>query len=448
VELKRVLRVLLDKMDVLLIRSGGEELDNAISTAADSLPGHSPNTFVELYRREEAAWRLSSTGIIRYFINFRTNYDELYRWHVFSRYPTFSREDAADKGNSDPVEQYTGVNYRIFINLFIIFEHWARHCYENPDADIELWNPKPEDYIFDVVATPPTSYTELRPWMFTVTQALRDWMADITWMFDSVDAGVQTDDGVMTRPENNDAWVIGDVPHQLEYELAQIKVLFDSEEGSVHDLNPIIAAQDSKIYKSLFYSLDERGKTVLRNAFKRAFPTTTPGPFDPNDVKGVDINNPGEFIKYFTTMFKKLVGVDEDSIESLSLQQTSIMNLVGQFIAKGTTAFEILSQQIHAPLLFPDYLKKNDILCIYTKEGCMIVRFISISVSYYSTGGDIAHQENSEFFRLRKRTISYSLVPENGDGDSPDIATGIIDNFIDVYLLIRCLNTIQRKPAY
>jgi hypothetical protein len=78
----------------------------------------------------------------------------------------------------------------------------------------------------------------------------------------------------------------------------------------------------------------------------------------------------------------------------------------------------------------------------------MIVRFISISVSYYSTGGYIAHQENSEFFRLRKRTISYSLVPENGDGDSPDIATGIIDNFIDVYLLIRCLNTIQRKPAY
>ena len=121
------------------------------------------------------------------------------------------------------------------------------------------------------------------------------------------------------------------------------------------------------------------------------------------------------------------------------LYEECIRSMVGTFIATDSTQFVTISQYMHIPILFPDFLKKGDILCIYTKEGCTIVRYMKSSFKL-----DVAYSELSElelynketagnhiknrFFRPVIRTITYSL-------DDNNVEEGEINNFIDVYLL-------------
>ncbi len=375
--------------------------------------------------------------------------------------------------------KYKGNHSRVFINLFIVFQHWARFDAEKSNqnaVDRALWDPDHSNSGFDLFFRPKIDNTELRPWMFTVTRILRTWISELATLVgesrgqDRFHVNTETDNGEIDIIDIGKKEIMKEI---IDEELENIKQIFSDEvtekssfmkqtsDGKYdtipkEPINPVLAALDYRQHTN-YNSFIKRGETILKYAFLKAFPQNTVNGFSDPSIEGVNdriFTEKGKFFEYLWEILKnyqyeqaltfdELKGrynPDTTLITGQTLQSLTIPNLIGTYAEKGSRLLEVIKQQPHTPLLFPGLLKKGDILCIYTKQGCTIVKFIRLSLEEKnpSMGEEIEYNEkdrrgNSQrqgrkLFYLRFHSIFYSI-------DETDEETYELHDFTNVFLL-------------
>ena len=335
--------------------------------------------------------------------------------------------------------RFNGTHHRIYINIFLIFHHWVRHDYFKPGADKALWDPFLYNTGFDALYPPTKEETHLRPWMFTVTQVLRDWVCQIvTNILDIFNGEI--------NPATNQH-----IKQNLNSGILQLSGMFETDYFNVRDnitherkhLDPIIAALDWET--PMYEILVERAKEILIHATKQAFPYThidfLPGPIgaanieEPTTISDYVLNNLQSMKKYYE---KK--GQSEPQ-QAYSHHRNKIIVMIGQFVTKTDPNWEFLSQQPHIPILVPSLLRKGDILGIYSKEGCTIVEFTVFKDAGPITqheqmqniadgnAGEVLRQREWNNFQMKHRHVCYKLDKD----DDPEV--NYAENYINVYLL-------------
>jgi hypothetical protein len=301
--------------------------------------------------------------------------------------------------------------------------------------------------------------------MFSVTQALRDWMYDLVDIVSASHAHGRA--RIIIRdgsPDIQNFSIDETIERHISEEMTEIKKLFNSETtdqrckfkevNALQDTNanvtPIMAALDWEI-GGVYENLIARGKEILKSAFKKAFPDTDNIISEPKNIRGCDCDNIPEFISYIKERLQELrqitkpdLGIQINPIPALQL--ITLRSLVGVKALKGTNTYSILQSLVQTPILFPGRLVGGDILCIYDDEGCTVVRFIM----YYSAKGMeerilgpenfkladtlLAKRERKNWFMPMYRAICYSLDQEDSP-TSGERSRIFIHNFIDTYIL-------------
>ena len=373
---------------------------------------------------------------------------------------------------------YTAKSSSIFMNLFIIFQHWAQYDQHKDSADKALWDPDLDAPMFDhfYPATAPIfahgnpvnlEETMLQPWMFSVTQALRDWIHDLVYsvtvsdnrerqrvshVHDDVTG--KTEIEILT--ENRDELIIS----TIEAEFVEMQSLFTGngevfttvEGADAPNVTPISAAFNwHDTGSGEWKSLTIRAYGILNNAFKMAFPRTRLGrPLNPKEE--IDFTKE-DFIAYIKEQLVKIqTGIFTNIDTPLpikSLQSIALKNLTGAYIPKESITFRVIQQHKHLPLLFPQLLKKGSVLAMYDSGGCTIVRFVGYSsdmkITYFEENNmDLQHfQYNREVYNREERkqfvprllTLYFSLINDNTkDHQNGDDIHGI-ENLINVFVL-------------
>ena len=364
------------------------------------------------------------------------------------------------------MKRFNAESSRIFMNLFVIFHHWVRHDeYKGESADTALWDPEPTAVIFDYFYRAHIEETNMRPWMFSVTQALRDWISDLIYEV----AVSSRNDRAMVKvdplTDNVELIIIerGDrIERILQNEFSQIWKLFEGLSETFkkareqvytgETVTPIYAALDYENVQGRYDSLKQRGERILLNAFNTAFPVDTLNGIGTGT--SVDFSNYDVFFQYIQKQVAQVqMGIFDIEIplRKETLGVVSLRQLVGTMIKKDTPEFEVIKQQPHLPLLFPKLLRRNDILVIYDNEGCIPVRFLK----YDTDDAGITHHETEhaeqdagrqvELYRRYKAhqfspnlsTLHYSLNPKPESEQLSDDSLGTIQNLVDVYVLIK-----------
>jgi hypothetical protein len=229
--------------------------------------------------------------------------------------------------------------------------------------------------------------------------------------------------------------------------------LFKTDDGKpAPNVTPISAAFDwSDPGDDLWERLKQRAESILENAFKMAFPRAPLGrPCYPK--AGVDFKK-----EVFTDYIKEQLGKVQNGIFTnidtplpfKSLQNIALKNLIGTFIPEESTAFSVIQQKQHLPLLFPQLLKKGSVLAVYDSGGCTIVRYVryrsdkeityfeeeNIDLPYHQYDKEVYNRRHRKQFVPRLLTLHYSLI----DDDTNDHQNGddihAIENLINVFVL-------------
>jgi hypothetical protein len=336
--------------------------------------------------------------------------------------------------------KFQGRNSRIFINIFIIFHHWARHDqHKGDDADRALWDPNPNHTGFDVFYPKRVENTRLRPWMFTVTQALRDWICDLVEIHSYTASLAAFNGSVQKRIEDETRTGFNEIINMFNDSYRNLTTAHSFHHTHI---DPIFAAQDWK--KDNHSELVARAKAILSAASKKAFPTELENGLKDEDQSGIDITENREKVEelsmYIYENAKNMTKISDLSMYSLS--EISIKAMSGFFLEKDSTSYDILKKIPHTPILFPQFLDKGDILGVYSELGCTLVYFqdyfhdtedaLPEQIEQGSRQGPelVAENRRRGRFSMKSRRIRYKLHE-----DDDDILT--LTNFIDVYLLVK-----------
>ncbi len=332
---------------------------------------------------------------------------------------------------------FSGQHYRIYINIFIIFHHWARHDHHKPEADKALWDPDKSHTGFDVFYPAKSGQTHLKPWMFTVTQALRNWIIDTAKIH--LTAG-----SIDLSSETKFKHSIETAQNRINTMLKETDFNFSGIDNVKSTIDPIFAAQDWK--KDNYKDLIERARVILQKAARKAFPVNLDKgfPSDEAEQEGVDISNFDELWSYISQNFVFMSRRESNSI--LKLQELAIGAMPGTFAPYSSPAYETIRNLRHTPILFPHLLKEGDILAIYSDEGCAIckfkgyddhggvLRYDTQESSDQKTAEKLANDAIRKRFYMKRRTIHLQLSENDGD------ITYCIDNFMDAYILTKKLD--------
>ena len=192
-----------------------------------------------------------------------------------------------------------------------LLRYGVRDAHKKNRADRALWDPDHNDTGYDTFYPLHIQNTELRPWMFSVTQALREWIYDLIPRL--VEAGPNiTEQGTMmvVKP------VKQILTQYIETEMKEINQLFSQveikdkkfktpgcEDATEDDVNPIMAAFDWEKCET-YDVLAERGVRILSSAFKMAFPTGNTKK-DSINITGCNVERIDEFRQYISEQYNK-----------------------------------------------------------------------------------------------------------------------------------------------
>ena len=502
------------------------------SPAANTTLHRTPSTFVAMYQYE-AIKGTKLTSIKRYFCNVREGYlfEKKRSWKLFcgrmwsftdddepshdgegiekesiasideSESPLQSvvfesndarrffqddiiPEDSSVKGkagsfnkmSANTMNLYRASSSQVFINIFIILHHWARHDAHKVGADKALWEPDPDETGFDVFYPAHQEETYLKPWMFTITQALRDWISTLVarngaihWQEISAGRGIDGMIYAIVREKIDKLKeIIGD-------ELNEICNIFNTEFNPFKNIlrgkdmsgkiNPVTSALDRSDLVDKISKLEIRGCNILKQSFEKAFPDVNTGSkhgslgiidFKENGQINIDKES---FLNYITVMMvgSKLSGiyfdldtkVEVDKIPD-SLQSISIRQAVGTHFEKGSPGYEMMKSIPMTPLLFPQYLAVGDILYINEPHGSTIVRVYNFYDGRYATEiemensrpgifGDLKHEDVYDRRRYKQfqpvmQAIEYDLEMDPIEGYHID-NTYFIQDFSNVFII-------------
>ena len=337
--------------------------------------------------------------------------------------------------------RFEGKHIRIYINIFLVFHHWARHDYGKSGADEALYDPLLEIDGFDATHPRKTTDTKLKPWMFTVTQAFRDWVCT---MISFAQPERPSYDGVALR-------------NSITSQLQIVQDLFDPNKPNITEqlsgkpthLDPIIAALDWK--KPQYDIMIHQARDILCKASITAFHHSYKALYPEYRAdRTLDISSPSGIAQYIT-----------ETIEFLRSNQTKDRRrLDSQALAKRIhtdlgipmegddypyiprekfDAFDKLMGKTQ--VLYINLLNEGDMLGVYDKNGCRIVRFIrweeKVDVTSHEKaflretgqGDEALRQENWNNFKICQRHLI--LCRSSVNTAEPDI----YENYTNVYLL-------------
>lgn len=343
-------------------------------------------TFMATFQRE------ISTGdcqlsIKRYFCNDPNN-QEKQRWTVYCGRIDINPVDIAQKHsfkpktkiewtddryaaerNTDTLIEYSelkrsdGKHSHVFINIFVILQHWARHDAEKGEsADELLWFPDKTYSPYDSFCQPPfpSAYdTNLRTYDFTITQCLRNWVYGI-FQFADVNT-VDTDDECVKQT----------AIEELTCELlaADVTELNTILQNSDDFPSPIVAGTDMEM-KSKFGEYTQRAGLIIKNAFMQAFASLQENPFDINDMGTL---NATAFASLITKLHLAL-----PRLTFPSLKKSAAKALVGGFFDKESDEYITLSGLEKHSIISPRTLRAGDLLLIYNSDGVSVAYFHSV----------------------------------------------------------------------
>ena len=337
--------------------------------------------------------------------------------------------------------RFEGKHIRIYINIFLIFHHWARHDYGKTGADEALYDPLMEIDGFDTTHPQKTTDTNLKPWMFTVTQAFRDWVCTMI---------------SFAQPERQDYDGVA-LGKSITSQLQIVQDLFDPEKPNITDqlsgkpthLDPIIAALDWKKpqYDRMIHQardiLCKASITAFHHSYTALYPKYTPN-------RTLDINGPSGIAQYITETIEFLRSSrtkDRRRIDSQTLAKRIHTDLgiptegddYPYIPREKFDAFDELMGKTQ--VLYINLLKEGDMLGVYDKNGCRIVRFIrweeKVDVTSHEKaflrapgqGEEASRQEEWNNFKICQRHLI--LCRSSVNTAEPDI----YENYTNVYLL-------------
>ena len=284
--------------------------------------------------------------------------------------------------------RHRGNHSRIFINIFIIIHHWARHdASKSDEADKFLWR-------LDLVYNPYDNYyrpslnsaqeTLLKTYDFTITQCLRLWVDSIISevQYKVMDIYQREDKGqfyerikkdmILTIQELNDMIPLDSTATNS---LDIVPAGDDSDRGRFPD--PIQAALDSRddanytTYKTWVIA-------IIRNAVKEAFPLF----IDDNENLFFDPEKFADFIdEHYFENIRSLVKVRNITPPWAgplnSLQAICIKTLAGGWASNDSEFYDIATQ-LREQVVCPSALLPNDIILIFDEEGVTVAYFIRV----------------------------------------------------------------------
>lgn len=367
------------------------------------------------------------------------------------------------------LQVFSGRHTRIFINIFIIFQHWARHDCKKLGADKALWDPDLKYTGFDSFYPSTLKRTHLRPWMFTVTQALRDWIASL---IESKIEETDENDGeyhIRNHAFDSDTTILNSIQLQIRIAHGEITNMFKEDfmgfdksnqeyvwEG-LASVDPIYAARDMN-NDSTHTDLKKRAEEILNSAAKKAFPNA-----EYLDAEGLDFKKLEILIEYVMENLTFMLGYNPGSWRSprtatkrgrefRSLSELAIQNLVGTFIKTDSKEYATIRSFKHTPILFPDLLQRGDVLAIYNDEGCTICEFSvlrnqgtnmenELQMLGESKGVDaVMKQRKYGRFSMKHRHICFKLR------DTDDSEELFIENYTQAYILTRRQDQTSAAP--
>jgi len=354
-------------------------------------------TFLAMYQREVSTGD-TQLSIKRYFNN-APNITQRIDWKVYAgridgdrftenvailwiddRYQ--SSRLSIDPKISGGLVKHEGNHAHIFINIFIVLHHWARHdAIKGVDADTLLWKSdqtySPYDSFYKK-SFDAADQTLLRTYDFTITQCLRNWVYGILDALQN--NGAEWDDGTAGWGPDDDREDM--TTHTPFNEIMMRQMLRDGVEelntmlsGTGQQLHPrsglfaglfatpITAAHDNTLSDEMLADYTARAGIIMQHAFTAAFPSFT--------HVGVDgVVNVEKFLSHIMTIYQT------PQMRQLSnLQLISAGALAGNYFTNDSDVYNILETFERHPILFPSDLKRGDLLFIYDSEGVRIAYF-------------------------------------------------------------------------
>jgi hypothetical protein len=257
--------------------------------------------------------------------------------------------------------RYRGEHTHIFINIFIILQHWTRHDAEKgPVADELLWRQDQTYSPYDIFYRPSfhnAQATNLRTYDFTITQVLRNWIL-----------------GVFTYAHHE---TLGEANREIKLHsmqtVASLLIMqgFDELNTLLHDKTdfptPIVAGTDTdKSPKYDGYKL--RAITIMKKAVTAAFPLFT-----------LETTRDDEIFVTATLTDHIITQYLTDEIKTLPpLMALAATSLVGTYHPSDSEAYSAINNLKKWPIISPYKQKKDDIVLIYDTEGVSIAYFDSV----------------------------------------------------------------------
>jgi hypothetical protein len=387
-------------------------------------------TFLAMYQREVSTGD-TQLSIKRYFNNAPDAAMKRMKWKVYAGRIDGDRfteketvrwiEDRYQPSRltiqpkiSGGLQQYKGNHTCIFINIFIILHHWARHdAKKGNGADTLLWKSdqtySPYDSFYKKTFDT-ADQTLLRTYDFTITQCLRNWVYGILDVLKKK-RGEDDDDGGLMNPESSEdrkTYLRLMLRQTLTAGIKELNIMLTGEQDRTRFpgleyvpetfATPIMAANDETLRTNEQADLTTRAGIIIQQAFAAAFPS-----FTAVSIAGVvDID---VFVQHIMDLYTR-----PQIRQLLNLQQIATSSLAGNYYTNDSDTYDVLETLRKHPILFPTELKKGDVLLIYDSEGVSIAYFhafrwigkkdsLLMELEHYKGSRAEERQRDDEFMR-------------------------------------------------
>ena len=320
--------------------------------------------------QNEVSIRTPHFSINKYFCTNPNKQHYTTNWKIFIEYN--KGEEIGSHGldectytQTNNIVTFRKTNFHIFLNIFIIIRHWARHdARKGLKADKLLWHPNRSYSPYDISYRPlPARDAEsmLRMSDFTISQCIRIWLNGVFLHYEQ------------EMPQDQ---MIKQLETSIRNALRELMFMFNDTNRNPSRPDPIYKA-NKDINEQTYEEYKQRAKQIIRHSLNEVFVTITPTDSDPITDK------------YIEDVVCEIVSAASaiEITETYPLQYKSIESLVGSYIPRDDMpeVYQILiSYRSPRPVLLYYTLNQNDIILIFDQDGVKVAYFHSIEWVYKS----------------------------------------------------------------
>ena len=327
---------------------------------------------------------------------------------------------------------------RLFINIYMIIHHWARHdARKGPKADELLWQLDRMYSPYDWFYRPSFDNAHeslLRTYDFTVTQCLRNWIFGL-FHFPS-------DEIEDTFDRENVVKSIHNIIDELNtFKLLTRKAPIVTEKREkLHGPIPILAAKDVDVPE-----LTKRAGKIIQSAVLEAFPFLSDSVVSDRGVIDEEL---------FTAQILRLFDSHRNfmrELKSLTVNTNyTITALAGRYLQKEETMFDVITRY-RRQLVFPNTVNRGDTILIFDDEGVTVAYFWSLEFTARNIEEKKIRRERiraeDEQARVREQRLSWD---ENTDDDVmvDEVSTGEDEERMNPDIRLRQFDCVVPRLMY